>query len=107
MSAAAATPDAGGTVTGNTYDKYGSANPVARRLVAGFERDLAALLRRAAPESLLDVGCGEGVLTARWARAPGAGRVVGGDLEGAALPAEWGRRRGPQPRLPPPAAPRP
>src|SRR5262249_5216890 len=53
--------------TGNTFDKYGSTNPVVRRLMSGFERSLAELFDRAAPESLLDVGCGEGVLTRRWA----------------------------------------
>jgi hypothetical protein len=26
--------------TGNTFDKYGSTNPVVRRLMAGFERTL-------------------------------------------------------------------
>jgi 2-polyprenyl-3-methyl-5-hydroxy-6-metoxy-1,4-benzoquinol methylase len=56
------TRDAEGTVTGNTYDKYGSTNPVVRRLMAAFERSLDELLGRAAPSSLLDVGCGEGVL---------------------------------------------
>ena len=43
------TVDAEGTVTGNTYDKYGSTNPVVRRLMAGFERTLDALLGEAAP----------------------------------------------------------
>ena len=51
-----------GVVTGNTYDKYGSTNPVVRRLMAGFERDLDELLARAQPASVVDVGCGEGVL---------------------------------------------
>ena len=32
------TQDAEGTVTGNTYDKYGSTNPVVKRLMARFER---------------------------------------------------------------------
>ena len=31
-----------GIVTGNTYDKYGSSNPVVRRLMSSFERSLAA-----------------------------------------------------------------
>jgi 2-polyprenyl-3-methyl-5-hydroxy-6-metoxy-1,4-benzoquinol methylase len=80
--------------TGNTFDKYGSTNPVVRRLVARFEAALAELFGRAAPESVLDVGCGEGVLTARWAERPGSGRVVGIDLEDPKLAAEWaGRRR--------------
>jgi 2-polyprenyl-3-methyl-5-hydroxy-6-metoxy-1,4-benzoquinol methylase len=49
--------------TGNTYDKYGSTNPVVRRLMAGFERTLDDLFTIAAPATILDVGCGEGVLT--------------------------------------------
>jgi 2-polyprenyl-3-methyl-5-hydroxy-6-metoxy-1,4-benzoquinol methylase len=90
----AVTRDAEGTVTGNTYDKYGSANPVVRRLMAGFERSLDELLAHAAPTSLLDVGCGEGVLTHRWAQRL-EGRVVGIDLEDPAIQAEWERRRAP------------
>jgi len=82
-------------VTGNTYDKYGSTNPLVRRLMAGFERDLDDLMRRAAPGSLLDIGCGEGVLTERWARELGGRRVVGIDLEDPILQAEWERRGGP------------
>ncbi len=34
-----------GIVTGNTYDKYGSTNPVVRRLMAAFERTLDELMR--------------------------------------------------------------
>jgi ubiquinone/menaquinone biosynthesis C-methylase UbiE len=90
----AVTRDAEGTVTGNTYDKYGSTNPVVRRLMARFERDLAELFARAAPSSVLDVGCGEGVLTARWA-AQVSGRVVGIDLEDPGLQAEWAARSAP------------
>ena len=59
------TRDAEGTVTGNTFDKYGSTNPVVQKLMAGFERTLDELLAKAAPRSVLDVGCGEGVLTQR------------------------------------------
>jgi ubiquinone/menaquinone biosynthesis C-methylase UbiE len=88
------TRDAEGTVTGNTYDKYGSNNPVVKRLMAGFERALADLFGRAAPRTLLDVGCGEGVLTHRWAQAL-EGRVVGIDLEDPAIQAEWTKRRAP------------
>jgi len=81
--------------TGNTYDKYGSANPVVRRLMAGFERTLDELFTFASPGSVLDVGCGEGVLSERWARRLGTGRVVGIDLADPKLEAEWGRRRQP------------
>ena len=89
----AVTRDAEGTVTGNTYDKYGSTNPVVRRLMAGFERTLDELFTRAAPGSILDVGCGEGVLTHKWAQRIAPGRVVGLDLEDPVIQAEWEQRR--------------
>jgi 2-polyprenyl-3-methyl-5-hydroxy-6-metoxy-1,4-benzoquinol methylase len=91
----AVTVDAEGTVTGNTYDKYGSTNPVVRRLMTGFERTLDELFEQAAPESLLDVGCGEGVLTHRWARRLGDRRVVGIDLDDPGLHEQWDGRRAP------------
>ena len=79
--------------TGNTFDKYGSRNPVVRRLMAGFHEALDELWARAAPQSVLDVGCGEGVLTEEWARRLRDGRVVGIDLDDPKLRDEWGRRR--------------
>jgi len=82
-----------GIVTGNTYDKYGSSNPVVRRLMANFERTLDELLARAAPRSLLDVGCGEGVLVHRWALAMPDRRVVGIDLEEESIQAGWAERQ--------------
>jgi 2-polyprenyl-3-methyl-5-hydroxy-6-metoxy-1,4-benzoquinol methylase len=81
--------------TGNTYDKYGSSNPVVRRLMGGFQAALDELWERAAPESILDVGCGEGVLTAAWAERLGDGRVVGIDLDDPKLRAEWAERTRP------------
>jgi SAM-dependent methyltransferase len=78
--------------TGNTFDKYGSSNPVVKRLMAGFHSALDELWQRAAPESVLDVGCGEGVLTEDWSERLGDGRVVGIDLDDPKLRAEWDRR---------------
>ena len=81
--------------TGNTYDKYGSTNPVVKRLMRGFHAALEELWEIAAPRSVLDVGCGEGVLTASWAERLGGGRIVGIDLEDPKLEAEWAERRRP------------
>jgi 2-polyprenyl-3-methyl-5-hydroxy-6-metoxy-1,4-benzoquinol methylase len=79
--------------TGNTYDKYGSTNPVVRRLMSGFEASLDRLFEAAAPRSVLDVGCGEGVLTYRWAQKLGEKPIVGIDLPDPKLEAEWRTRR--------------
>jgi 2-polyprenyl-3-methyl-5-hydroxy-6-metoxy-1,4-benzoquinol methylase len=84
-----------GVVTGNTYDKYGSSNPVVRRLMASFERTLDELFTLAAPASVLDVGCGEGVLVQRWAQRLGDGRVVGIDLEEESIQAGWAEHAAP------------
>jgi len=81
--------------TGNTFDKYGSTNPIVRRVVGGFESTLQELLQHAAPESILDVGCGEGVLTERWAEQLDPRPVVGIDLEDPKLQAEWAARQRP------------
>lgn len=79
--------------TGNTYDKYGSKNPVVRRLMEGFESTLDELWTKASPTSILDVGCGEGVLTEQWADKLGGGRIVGIDLDDPKLKAEWQTRQ--------------
>ena len=94
MSSTSVTVDREGTVTGNTFDKYGSNNPVVKRLMANFEGTLEDLFRRASPASLLDVGCGEGVLTHKWAQRI-EGRVVGLDLDDPQLHEEWKGRQAP------------
>jgi SAM-dependent methyltransferase len=85
-----------GVVTGNTYDKYGSSNPLVRRMMTGFEGALDELMAAAGPGSLLDVGCGEGVLVQRWAQRLGPEcRVVGIDLEEESIQAGWSERQAP------------
>ena len=79
-------------VAGNVYDKYGTGNPVVRRLMGGFLVALDELVAQAAPAELLEVGCGEGVVTQRLAaRVP---RVIGLDLDVPALRTAWAARDG-------------
>jgi 2-polyprenyl-3-methyl-5-hydroxy-6-metoxy-1,4-benzoquinol methylase len=63
--------------------------------MGGFHAALDELWTRAAPRSILDVGCGEGVLTVEWAERLGDGRVVGTDLDDPKLHAEWEKRSRP------------
>lgn len=74
---------------GNTYDKYSAANPVARRLVARFLRQIDALSNAAAPQTILDVGCGEGLVSARLHANTGAATTLGLDRESDLLRAAW------------------
>ena len=89
------TVDGEGTVTGNTFDKYGSTNPVVRRLMTGFHAQLDELFEQAGPTSILDVGCGEGVLTHEWAGKLNGGRIVGIDLDDPQLHEPWKTRTAP------------
>jgi len=52
-----------GVVIGNVYDKYGSRNPVERRLVGNFMTQVTDLVQGVDPESIHEVGCGEGHLS--------------------------------------------
>ena len=65
---------------GNLVDKYAAPNPAARMLVARWRAALRDLLAHAGPESVLDVGCGEGELTAEWAAGLPQTGVVGVDV---------------------------
>jgi 2-polyprenyl-3-methyl-5-hydroxy-6-metoxy-1,4-benzoquinol methylase len=55
-----------GVVIGNTFDKYGSRNPIVRWMMSGFEVALASLVAKAAPQSIHEVGCGEGYWVCQW-----------------------------------------
>ena len=52
---------------GNVYDKYGTRNPIARRLMAAFMADLDELVERTGAREAHEVGCGEGELSIRLA----------------------------------------
>jgi SAM-dependent methyltransferase len=55
-----------GIVVGNTFDKYGSRNPIVRRLMQGFQESLESLVRQSQAREIHEVGCGEGYWTIRW-----------------------------------------
>lgn len=79
--------------TGNTYDKYGSTNPIEQRMMRGFLAALDALVEGIEPQRILEVGVGEGEVMARLrARFPDVA-IVGVDLADEALAADW-RDRG-------------
>lgn len=60
---------------GNHYPKYQTRNPIARWLVNGFLESFRALSRATEARTVLEVGCGEGHLSAILAR---DGRAVRG-----------------------------
>ena len=49
-------------ISGNTYDKYGTKNPIAKWLMKKFLNDLSIALNSLKFSSLLEIGCGEGYL---------------------------------------------
>lgn len=57
----------GAVPTGNTYDKYATANPIERRLVEHFFTRLDALLPSDPPARILEIGTGEGEVAGRVA----------------------------------------
>lgn len=57
-----------GVVAGNTFDKYDSQNPLVQRIMRGFNESLSELVSAASPDTIHEVGCGEGFLTLEWCR---------------------------------------
>jgi SAM-dependent methyltransferase len=55
-----------GIVVGNTYDKYGSSNPIVRWLMQCFVSAMTELVDKIRPASIHEVGCGEGYWTLKW-----------------------------------------
>ena len=77
---------------GNASAKYEASNPVVRHLLNRFLRrvdEAAASLR---PTSVLDVGCGEGVVTERLAHSLAPATVLGVDADEGHLREEWQTR---------------
>ncbi len=55
-----------GIVVGNAYDKYGSKNPIVRRIMRGFNESLSELVVKAKPATIHEIGCGEGFWVLKW-----------------------------------------
>ena len=51
-----------GNIVGNVYDKYSTQNPIARALMRGFTDAVTDLYQETGASSVLEVGCGEGLL---------------------------------------------
>jgi SAM-dependent methyltransferase len=52
-----------GIFIGNQIDKSNLSNPIARKLVSGFDKSLFSTLDKLNPRSVHEIGCGEGRLT--------------------------------------------
>ena len=81
--------------SGNATDKYGARNPLTRMLLTRFLREIDELIRAAEPSSILDVGCGEGVVTKRLAGVAGA-PTIGVDVGNDRMREQWRHRQGGQ-----------
>ena len=57
--------NSGPVVTGNYYDKYGSRNPLVKRMMAGFFSAFDDFVGQSGATHAHEVGCGEGHLLAR------------------------------------------
>lgn len=78
--------------TGNTYDKYGTTNPVERRMMAGFLAALDDLAGGSAAQRVLEVGAGEGRVAERIRSLHPEAALVVLDLPDPELAADWSRR---------------
>ncbi|NYU10669.1 methyltransferase type 11 [Enterobacteriaceae bacterium CCUG 67584] len=67
-----------GVVFGNAFDKYGSKNPIVKWMMKGFDTSLENFVTRANPETIHEVGCGEGFWVNKW-NSQGL-RAVGSDF---------------------------
>ena len=78
--------------TGNTYDKYGSTNPIEQRMMRGFFAALDGFLDRTAPTRIFEIGVGEGIVTSRVIERFAGVPVIGLDLPDDELAAQWQSR---------------
>ncbi len=82
----------GTTPTGNTYDKYGSTNPIERRMMRGFFDALDRYLDETTPTRIFEIGIGEGIVTSRVIERFAGVPVIGLDLPDEELAAQWQSR---------------
>ena len=80
---------------GNATAKYESSNPVVRRLLSRFLRHVEEAAMSLHPASVLDVGCGEGIVTERLAQRLAPATVLGVDADEGHLKEEWQARTAP------------
>jgi 2-polyprenyl-3-methyl-5-hydroxy-6-metoxy-1,4-benzoquinol methylase len=72
-------------MTSGNKQKHESKNPIQRALIARFKREAAALVRRAGPKTILDLGCGEGFMIDALLQAGIDAQFTGVDLSEAAI----------------------
>ena len=83
------TVDAQENIVGNNYNKYSTRNALARFLVQRFLKTVGVLARAAAPNKILEVGCGEGYLSAFLAeKLPSSVDIEACDLSLEKIPAD-------------------
>ncbi len=77
------------TRRGNTYDKYATTNPLEQRMMRGFMGALDELLEGLVPQRILEVGVGEGHVTARVQERFPKATIIGVDLPDDELAGDW------------------
>ncbi len=85
----APTDDRTENIAGNTYDKYGSTNPVEQRMMRGFFTAFDAMLEGLTPAVVVEVGAGEGRIVEHLAAAFPSATVAGLDLRDDELAQAW------------------
>ncbi|MDW3216919.1 MAG: class I SAM-dependent methyltransferase [Ilumatobacteraceae bacterium] len=76
-------------VAGNNYDKYASTNPIEQRMMSGFFEALDTMLEDMSPSTVVEVGAGEGRVTARLVERFPDATVIGLDLLDDDLAGDW------------------
>jgi len=55
-----------GIVVGNVYDKYRSTNPLVQHIMNGFTKSLTEYVDKSRPQTIHEIGCGEGYWVIKW-----------------------------------------